>query len=286
MTNQVKTSLPASPSEEIKNGDKLIGCDFDPAQLELWYQQEQEAFFENDAGNGIVDPWYTYMRHVNEKLGFSHVEAVMPSPKGLLVLGPGPGLEVDLFHQRHPDCELFFLESSHNFQQQLKEKFLNSMIIEPKSSGEMSLPDQKVDIVTAFSVLHHIPNVDKIFTEVSRVLRPGGFFIVREPCSSMGMWATVRSATPNERGIAKKLMLRFANENGFHNFRAPVPILYEPINKIMKKLVGNHFPPMTFIYMIDTILSSLMKNNDKYWRDNFYKKLAPSSFFYVFRKNL
>lgn len=39
-------------------------------------------------------------------------------------------------------------------------------------------PDHSVDVVTINSVLHHIPNLQSFFSEIQRVLRPGGKIVI------------------------------------------------------------------------------------------------------------
>jgi hypothetical protein len=70
------TSLPPLPSNEIKNGAKLFGDDLDAEGLENWFAQEKEAFYEHNDGNREINHWYTYMRYINERLGFSQVRNV------------------------------------------------------------------------------------------------------------------------------------------------------------------------------------------------------------------
>jgi ubiquinone/menaquinone biosynthesis C-methylase UbiE len=46
------------------------------------------------------------------------------------------------------------------------------------SATELSLPDESVDIVYSFGVLHHIPDVEKAVSEIERVLKPGGKLLI------------------------------------------------------------------------------------------------------------
>ena len=278
-----KSSLPTQISDEIKLGKVLVGDEFTEPQLAEWVRQEQEAFYDGDAGNSDVDPWYSYMRHVNDVLGFSKIRGVTQSGS-ILVLGPGSGVEVDRFASEHPQWSLHFLEASVNFRSRLREKWPASVIIEPLVSGDISLETNSIDIVCAFSVLHHIANVSKTLRETFRVMRPGGFVFIREPCSSMGDWRFARSATPNERGISRDLLVSMALATGFDLARPPTPVLFEPINKVLKKTIGYSAIPFGVLYAIDRALSSLAALNDYYWRDTWYKKIGPSSYFYVFRK--
>jgi ubiquinone/menaquinone biosynthesis C-methylase UbiE len=46
---------------------------------------------------------------------------------------------------------------------------------------KLPFPDHSFDYVVANSLLHHFPDLDKATAEISRVLRPGGYYIGREP---------------------------------------------------------------------------------------------------------
>lgn len=279
-----KTSLPFDLSDSIKKGTKLAGDDYSNSQIEKWFKEEQEAYYEMDAEHDLAsDPWYEYMRFVNEKLGFKYVNQNKQTG-AMLVLGPGPGVEVELFHKINPNWRLFFLEASDNYMSILKEKFDNSTIVLPTIQGDILLEDNSQDAVVAFSVLHHIPNVSKLISESFRVLKDDGILLIREPCSSMGDWRYVRSATPNERGISKKLVIDMAEKLGFRLLKSPTPIIFEPINTILKKTIGFRYIPVRLIYYIDSLISRIVSANDYYWRDKWYKKVGPSSFFYVFKK--
>lgn len=278
------TSLPTEISREIREGRALAGDDFSDEQLSVWFAQEREAFYSQDCGNSIRDPWYAYMRYVNESLGFSKVEAETRDAGSILVLGPGSGLEIERFSRRNPGWSIYFLEASENFRIELKRKWPDSTIVDPQISGDILLDSGSQDIVCAFSVLHHIPNVSKVVRESFRVVRPGGHFLVREPCSSMGDWRCARSATPNERGISRSLLMTIAANAGFRVMSKPVPILLEPINRIVRKTIGYSMLPFSVLYALDRSLSFIFSANDHYWRDKWYKKIGPSSYFYVFQK--
>lgn len=47
---------------------------------------------------------------------------------------------------------------------------------------ELPLADETVDCVTCQGVLHHLQVMDDCLRELQRVLRPGGFFYISEPC--------------------------------------------------------------------------------------------------------
>lgn len=278
------TSLPKIITKQIIDGTHLVGDDFNIEQLQRWFVEEQEAFYEGDAGNSEEDPWYTYMRYVNDVLGFSAIEKRVDPIRNMLVLGPGSGKEMEQFAAKNPECQLHFLEASNNFQQILRERFVNSNIVLPQYSGDIALADNSQDAVCAFSVLHHIPNVSKVIAEIGRVTQAGGLLMIREPCSSMGDWRGPRSATPNERGISRKLIIKFAEQAGFVIEHKPTAIILEPFNKVLKKTVGFWWISFRALYIMDRVASGLLSLNDCYWRDTFWRKCGPSSYFYLFKK--
>lgn len=277
------TSLPLIISDEIRTGTALAGNDFQEDQLQIWFSQEQEAFFSNDAGNSEEDHWYRYMRYTNSRLGIDLLQEFGLAPTSALFLGPGGGSEIVDFRAAYPDSHLYLIEASDNFKSQLQRRFSNSTILHPSATGKITLPDNTVDVAFAFSVLHHIPNVSAVIYEMARVLKPTGVLVVREPCSSMGDWRFPRSATPNERGISAILIKQFAKAAGLQAHGKETPILLEPINRILKRLSITAIP-FPFLYIADRILSLAVSWNDHYWRDTFFKKIGPSSYFYVFRK--
>lgn len=49
-----------------------------------------------------------------------------------------------------------------------------------KIDGQLPYKDNSIDLITLFQVLHHIPDMNKAFVEINRVLKPGGIIIIRE----------------------------------------------------------------------------------------------------------
>ena len=100
----------------------------------------------------------------------------------------------------------------------------------------------------------------------------------------MGDWRKERSATPNERGLSKEFVLASLTKCGLKKIIDPIPIAFEPINKIFVKLKIIKFIPIPFIYYLDRFISKLLAFNNHYWRDTTLKKFGPSSFSYMFKR--
>jgi ubiquinone/menaquinone biosynthesis C-methylase UbiE len=62
--------------------------------------------------------------------------------------------------------------------------------------GDASLPDEPVDAILAFNLLHLLPDLEKALFEIARRIRPGGLLIAKTPCLQgryRALWPIVRS---------------------------------------------------------------------------------------------
>ncbi len=90
--------------------------------------------------------------------------------------------------------------------------------VKPTVEGKMEFPNNSFDVITSFGTLHHIPNVEFIIDEMARVLKPGGYLLIREPIISMGDWRNPRNGlTSRERGIPFELMKNYILKNKLKN---------------------------------------------------------------------
>lgn len=68
----------------------------------------------------------------------------------------------------------------------------------------LTYSDEAFDICTSTEVFEHVPNDAKGFSEIYRVLKPGGVFVFTVPLSNQSL--TVERATVNEAGDVKYLL--------------------------------------------------------------------------------
>ena len=278
------TSLPTVVTPSIRSGEHLAGDDYARTQIDRWFAEEKEAYYEENQGTSESDPYYAYMRWLNPRLGAAVLATSSNASGNMLVVGPGLGREVDAFPNIVKKWQITFVEASENFRRELGVRFPKSTILEAETSGDMPVASNSQDLILAFSVLHHIPNVSYVLGEFARVLKPGGFVMVREPCSSMGDWRMARSATPNERGISCSWLLRTAAKVGLSEYQKPVPVLYYPLALAVKKLGLASIMSTRFYLASDILVSRIASHLDFYWRDSVWKRLGPSVYFYMFRK--
>jgi SAM-dependent methyltransferase len=159
-----------------------------------------------------------------------------------------------------------------------------AVYMRPSAIGDIALDSDSVDLATSIGVLHHIPNVSHVVAEISRVLRPGGLFVLREPISSMGDWRKGRPGlTAHERGLPIQWFETLAQDHGFR-IVARRACMFAPLSAVAKKLrITAPFAAMPIV-RIDHLMSEALRWNARYWRDSFAKKLAPSSAFWTLER--
>lgn len=69
---------------------------------------------------------------------------------------------------------------------------LNFETVEPAESGRLPYQDGSFDTVVSFQVIEHVENVDRYLSEINRVLRPGGEFILATPDRSARLFSLQR----------------------------------------------------------------------------------------------
>jgi ubiquinone/menaquinone biosynthesis C-methylase UbiE len=57
---------------------------------------------------------------------------------------------------------------------------------------KLPLRSSSFDAVFMFGGIHHVPDRDALFGEISRILKPGGFFYFREPLNDFWLWRCIR----------------------------------------------------------------------------------------------
>ena len=193
--------------EKYLSGKELFGDNFTQEQINEWYEDEINSGYENLVFS--KDIIYEYEYHaLNIFHGFDHIKFDVDGLE-CLCFGSPSGDEVIPILNKIKTLDL--LDASDGFN-----KIANVPIhySKPNSSGAMPYQDDSFDLITCIGVLHHIPNVSYVISELRRVLRPGGYILIREPITSMGDWRSKRqNVTLRERGIPEKIFIDVVANN-------------------------------------------------------------------------
>lgn len=266
--------------EACFSGKKLYGDDFSPGEIERWFQQESESYAE--LGNKDLST-YSYQYHTLNRIhGFRHVDNV---PRFDHVLGFGSSWGFEFEPLIHKIEKLTIIEPSEHMRSE-QIGLLNPIYVKPRMDGLLDFPDNSFDLASCLGVLHHIPNVTLVLSEIIRVLKPGGVLFLREPINSMGDWTRSRPGlTSNERGIP---LSHFDNFFKTHNVEVVArnhcsTMIYQ-FQKIFKLILKKSLYSYGWYIHFDRLLSSLLKGNVRYHSLKKRHRIAPSNIFFVVRK--
>jgi Methylase involved in ubiquinone/menaquinone biosynthesis len=150
--------------------------------------------------------------------------------------------------------------------------------------GDMPFSSETFDLAVCFGSLHHIPNVTKVVRELGRVVKPGGWIIIREPVVSMGDWRSRGPARSDEawRGIPRHLLESAVRNAGF-SIKSSV-FCYMPLTQRIGDLTSRNLYGSRVGALIDRALSISTAWNYRYHAVKPWQKLRPSSVSIVARR--
>jgi hypothetical protein len=144
--------------DEFLTGVKLYGNDFSLEEIRQWYEDEKEGY----AGLLEKTTQYCYSYHA---LNVIHGYRYLPDRIFRRVLSVGGAYGDELLPVYDKIEEIYILEPS----ERLYRSFLNNKplnYIKPNIEGKLSFPDNYFELITCFGVLHHIPNVSYVMSEI------------------------------------------------------------------------------------------------------------------------
>ena len=269
-------STPAPIGDEFFSGESPYGDDFNIAEIERWYREEEEGYFD------LVQSYARY-EYAYELLNTHNAYRFLAGRTFFtcMAFGCGPGDDVKPLTDQV--TKFIAIEPA--------EQWWRTQIggtpaeyLKPSILGDIPLDDETIDLAVCLGVLHHIPNVSYILGEISRVMAPGGLFILREPICSMGDPRKPRlGLTKNERGLPPDWLREKLEQVGFRICRQRY-CMFAPLMMLARKLKLNApFDSRTIVH-VDQLLSWATKWNQHYHRDNLLKKIAPTDVFYLLEK--
>lgn len=264
-------------NKDFFSGASLYGDSFSLEEINNWYLVEEEAF-ANLYGKEITPNDFEYT-NFDILFGYNYI----PKKNYYNALGFGASWGYEFLPIINYIENLTIIESSEQTVSHCLEN-ITPQYIKSNISGKINLPDNTYDLITVFSVLHHIPNVSFVLTELFRVLKCNGYLLIREPIHSMGNWNNQRQGlTKNERGIPKNYLwdilksfdceiIHYSYHYCMYSFLTR--ILHEP------KFLRSHW-----YLRIDNILSTMFLWNYRYHPINKFQRICPQYIYVVIKKN-
>src|SRR2546421_4639134 len=178
-------------AERYLSGAELWGEDFTAEQIRDWFADEREACADLTEVTSSRDSFAAH--GVNRLHGFR----LLPARPFEHALGLGSAFGYEFLPVLDRVAAITIVEPS----AMLRSKDLQGvplLYVDPSPLGDLPFQPAAFDLALCFGVLHHIPNVSKVVHEMGRVVKRGGWIIVREPVISMGDWRS-----PYRRGLTK-----------------------------------------------------------------------------------
>jgi SAM-dependent methyltransferase len=260
--------------DEYFAGERLYGDDFTPDQIERWFADEADAYVDM-TGEGVNECGYMEWA---TRYGFRH----LPRRRWRHVLGFGSARGEELTPIASFADRITILESSARYEPHpALPAGVKYIMAEP--SGDIALPEQSVDLLVCFGVLHHIPNVTHVVREWSRICTGDAWCIVREPITSMGDWTQSRAGlTPHERGIPLPILRRIFEEAGFV-VRQEKLIGFAPVSWVWRHWTAPYNSP--FWTAVDKAAATVLRPNLRYHATKRWQKFRPTSVALVLRRD-
>lgn len=259
------------------DGKLLYGNDFSNDQIAEWYADEEEGY----ANLGAKDvATYKYGYHA---WNIHHAYRHLRNETFAHVMGFGSAYGEELQPVISKIGKITIVDPSASF---VRESIYGvpARYVKPTPDGRLPLEDDTFDLITCLGVLHHIPNVSFVISELARALRPGGRLIIREPIVSMGDWRRPRHGlTKRERGIPLHVLENIVQACGLDTIRQSLCAfpLTTRIFRILRPDVYNS----TIATKVDTLLSSAFAWNVNYHPRNALQRLRPTSTFLILTKS-
>ena len=259
--------------EKYSNAKTLSGDDFSSDQTEAWFRDEEEAYYRlpEERAPGVyayhARNWRHGFRHLPSYVSFEHV----------LCLGGADGDELRPILSRAKKVTI--LEPASEFQNPMFE------YMKPDVSGHMPFADNSFDLVTSLGVLHHIPNVSAVVSEMARCTKPLGWQLICEPTHSMGNWERPRRLlTPHERGIPAAILRKIVSDAGLQIVRER-RCMFSLTPRLQFLLPKRSYVFNTdWITAVDDYVSNLPWWSERYHAANVFQRLRPWALFLVLRK--
>jgi SAM-dependent methyltransferase len=267
--------------ERFLSGDALYGDDFSAEAVAQWQADEAEAYADLGAKDATT---YEYRYHA---LNVHHAYRHLPGGRFAHVLGLGSAYGDEFLPIVSRMDAVTIVDPSDAF---VRERVhgVAARYLKPDPSGRLGMATGTFDLVTCLGVLHHIPNVSFVMSELARVLKPGGYLALQEPIVSMGDWRKPRRGlTKHERGIPLAILREIAMISGFDIKREGVcmfPLSHRVFNLFARGTgVGGTYNNR-FAVALDSAVCAAFRWNVHYHPRTLLQRFCPGSAFFLLQK--
>ena len=265
--------------DDFLSGKRLYGDDFSQQEIEIWFQDEAEAYANLGSKN---EQTYSYGYH---ELNKYHAFNRLTNRSFSKCLGLGSAYGEEFKPILNKIKHLTILEPSQAFSNNTMIGNTPCEYIKPSISGRMKFESLSFDLICCLGVLHHIPNVSTVLNECYRCLADKGIMILREPIVSMGDWRKHRvGLTKRERGIPLQILRKSLQSSGFIIFSESL-CNFSPLARFATFF---NLPKYNnrIITRIDALLCKAFSFNLKYHRSSLLDKFSPDSVFFILEKQI
>ncbi|RMF75661.1 MAG: methyltransferase domain-containing protein [Acidobacteria bacterium] len=262
--------------ERFLSGAELYGDELPAEAVAEWVIGEREAY------SALVEEQESEYRYAYHGLNWWHGWRRLKGRQWRSVLGFGSALGEELAPIAEHVERITIIEPSGRF---AREELFGKpcRYVTPRLDGRIEAPNEAFDLVTCLGVLHHIPNVSFVLSELVRVLAPGGVMLLREPIVSMGDWRRRRPGlSARERGIPPAILRRALRVEGV-NVRYWGWCICSPLAKAAR-LAGIRLYATRWGALVDGVFSAALAWNWRYHPERIREKFAPSAVFVVVGK--
>ena len=140
----------------------------------------------------IPDLWTDSERYADLYQNDDQIRAVcerleLPSATSIVDIGCGNGAFAVAAASQFPDCAVVALDSLTSAVEETDQRASSAdcknLRAEVASADALPIPNMSADRILMRNVAHHLSSLDAAFAEVSRVLLPGGVFLLEAPCN-------------------------------------------------------------------------------------------------------
>jgi SAM-dependent methyltransferase len=250
----------------------VIGDDYSLDEMRQWYLDEKEAFAKLTTESKDYEIYRCHA--VNTFYGFKFL------PKGIHfnnVIGFGSAKGDEFLPIIGSIGNLFILEPS---DQLIVSKIGNILpkYIKPAMDGHLDFATESIDLITCFDVLHHVPNPSYVLSEMYRILKHGGYLLLKEPIHKMGD-KTREGLTSRERGLPLEYL-----RNKLAKFEIIKESPHFVATSFLFRKTGKYLYQHKVYLWVDRLLSKVFLWNLHFDAKNALQRVAPSNVFFVLQK--